>query len=213
MKTAKLGAIFLVSVMALAGTGAAYAMWFDTLYVDGYVETGYIGAEWSIEAWGDSEPEGKDFSSIYAYIWTGYNNNDWLSISIYNAYPCITYWVYFDITNTGSIPIHVEDIDWDYNGILDDQVGTFGVTIIKNGISYFYNLPSGGKPVKLANGFLLYGNDAGPSFEPLMRLTATNIDAAGNIWAVNNWKPSAVVDLQGNPGGDGVVVFLGQANV
>ena len=93
----------------------------------------------------------------------------------------------------------------------NDEPDMFGFTKIKDNNSYLYTLPTGGKPVKLANRFLLNGNDGPPSFEPLMRLTATNIDAVGNIWTINNWKPSALVDLQGNPGGDGVVVFLGQA--
>jgi hypothetical protein len=45
-----------------------------------------------------------------------------------------------------------------------------------------------------------------------MRLTSTNIDGAGNLWCMNNWKPSAIVDaVLDNPGGDGVVIFLGIA--
>jgi hypothetical protein len=28
---------------------------------------------------------------------------------------------------------------------------------------------------------------------------------AGNLWAMNNWKPSAYIDVNYNPGGDGVV--------
>ena len=39
MKTAKLGAMFMVSLIALAGTGAAYALWWDDLYIDVFIET------------------------------------------------------------------------------------------------------------------------------------------------------------------------------
>jgi len=46
MKTAKLGAIFLVSLIALAGIGAGYAAWTDTLYIHGEVNTGSVG--WQI---------------------------------------------------------------------------------------------------------------------------------------------------------------------
>ena len=106
MKTAKLGAIFLISIMALAGTSAGYALWWDELYIDGYVETGYIDAEWSIEAWGDDEIAGKDFSYVDPYI-----IGDTLYIDIDNAYPCITYYVDFNVENTGSIPIHLY-FDW-----------------------------------------------------------------------------------------------------
>ncbi len=52
---------------------------------------------------------------------------------------------------------------------------------------------------------------ASKSFQPIMRLTSTNIDGAGNLWCMNNWKPSALVDVKDNPGGDGVVIFLGIA--
>jgi predicted ribosomally synthesized peptide with SipW-like signal peptide len=42
MKTAKLGAIFLISIMALAGVGAGYAAWTDTITIDGTVNTGNV---------------------------------------------------------------------------------------------------------------------------------------------------------------------------
>ena len=109
MKTAKLGALFLVSIMALAGTSAAYAMWSETLYIDGYVETGELDVAWSIEDCGDSEPVEKDFSWIEAEI-IGYT----LYVDIYNAYPCITYWVDVNIENTGTIPFHI----W-WDGVID----------------------------------------------------------------------------------------------
>ena len=40
------------------------------------------------------------------------------------------------------------------------------------------------------------------------------IDQAGNVWAINNWKPDFVADVlpnKGNPGGDGIVIFVGLA--
>jgi hypothetical protein len=44
-----------------------------------------------------------------------------------------------------------------------------------------------------------------------MRLTSVRVDAAGNIWAINNWKPPFFEDVKLNPGGDGIVIFLGLA--
>jgi hypothetical protein len=41
-----------------------------------------------------------------------------------------------------------------------------------------------------------------------MRLTGIAIDPAGNVWVPNNWK--RVPDLA-NPGGDGMIVFVGVA--
>lgn len=77
-----------------------------------------------------------------------------------------------------------------------------------------YSLPSAGSQVLLNSGSPLYGTGAPPSYLPLMRLTSVNADMAGNIWATNNWKPSAINDIapnDANPGGDGVVIFIGVA--
>lgn len=77
-----------------------------------------------------------------------------------------------------------------------------------------YTLPSSGSQVLLNSGQPLYGTGAPPSYSPLMRLSSVNADMAGNVWATNNWKPSDYVDVNQtdpNPGGDGVVIFVGVA--
>ena len=72
-------------------------------------------------------------------------------------------------------------------------------------------VPSAGSQVLLHNGDPLYGQGAPPSFIPMMRQTAVVIDQAGNIWSVNNWKPDIDIDFGGNPGGDGIIIFVGLA--
>lgn len=77
-----------------------------------------------------------------------------------------------------------------------------------------YTLPTAGAPVRLSDGELLYGKNSEPSYSPLMRMTSVVIDQAGNVWAINNWKPSFNADASpdsGNPGGDGIVIFVGLA--
>ncbi len=74
-----------------------------------------------------------------------------------------------------------------------------------------YTLPSAGDEVLLHNGKPLYDPLPLKSHQPLMRLTIAHPDAAGNLWVANNWKPDFLVDLLANPGGDGVVVFVGVA--
>lgn len=77
-----------------------------------------------------------------------------------------------------------------------------------------YTLPSAGAQVLLHNGEPLYGVGSEPSYSPLMRLTNVVIDQAGNVWAINNWKPNFDSDASpktGNPGGDGIVIFVGLA--
>ncbi|SFM62281.1 hypothetical protein SAMN05428949_0208 [Chitinophaga sp. YR627] len=111
-----------------------------------------------------------------------------------------------------------------------DIKGSFGVTMLRDPerpeTARLLTVPTGGAEVTLANGHPLYGTqtrpvvvDGKPSkvdvrmrcHQPIMRLTSTNIDGAGNLWCMNNWKPSAVIDVVDNPGGDGVVIFLGIA--
>lgn len=115
-----------------------------------------------------------------------------------------------------------------------DLKAPFGVTMLRDAAqphtARLLTVPTGGKEVMLANGHPLYGMQTRPGkpllliqgeptfsqvrmkcYQPIMRLTSTNIDGAGNLWCMNNWKPSALVDVAGNPGGDGVVIFLGIA--
>jgi hypothetical protein len=74
-----------------------------------------------------------------------------------------------------------------------------------------YTLPSAGSQVLLHNGVPLYGIGAAPSFIPMMRTTGVAIDQAGNVWTAGNWKPDFDIDLTSNPGGDGMVIFIGLA--
>lgn len=76
-----------------------------------------------------------------------------------------------------------------------------------------YTLPSAGEQVLLRNGEPLY-KDGTECYTPLMRATSCQIDQAGNVWVVNNWKPRFRTDFEpnhGNPGGDGLVIFVGLA--
>ena len=70
MKTAKLGALFMISVMALAGIGAGYAAWTDTIYIEGTVNTGnvdiVIEKTSGTEVWKDLDT---DDCVIIRYIW------------------------------------------------------------------------------------------------------------------------------------------------
>jgi hypothetical protein len=74
-----------------------------------------------------------------------------------------------------------------------------------------FTVPSAGQEVLLADGTPLYGVPHRPSFAPLQRVTGVNIDRAGNLWAINNWKPDFDIDSSSNPGGDGICIFVGLA--
>lgn len=74
-----------------------------------------------------------------------------------------------------------------------------------------YTLPSGGDEVRLHDGKPLYYPYTEKSYKPMMRTTSCQPDMAGNLWCMNNWKPDAANDVTSNPGGDGVIVFIGLA--
>jgi hypothetical protein len=73
-----------------------------------------------------------------------------------------------------------------------------------------YTVPSEGSPVLLHNGEPLYGPRT-HSYAPMMRQTGAVIDQAGNVWSINNWKPDFDIDATINPGGDGMIIFVGLA--
>ena len=64
----------------------------------------------------------------------------------------------------------------------------------------------------MANGEPLYGYGKQACYKPLMKQTGINVDCAGNVWVCNNWKPDFEVDVNSNPGGDGIVIFVGLAS-
>lgn len=60
-------------------------------------------------------------------------------------------------------------------------------------------------PRDLDTGASISGRN-GYGFDGLQRNTGVSIDQAGNVWLANNWKSAPVPS---NPGGDGMVVFVG----
>jgi hypothetical protein len=42
-------------------------------------------------------------------------------------------------------------------------------------------------------------------------LKGITIDPYGNVWTINNWKLDFDIDITSNPGGDGMVIFVGLA--
>jgi hypothetical protein len=92
----------LAVVLALGTMGVGFALWSETLYIDGTVFTGELAVEWSQDVPYDNEPPEKDFSWAECYI-----ELDTIYITIYNAYPSITYTIPIDIHNIGTIPMHV----------------------------------------------------------------------------------------------------------
>jgi len=136
MKTAKLGALFVVFVMAFTAVAASYAHWEETLTISGIMTTDDIDpyffcektndpagegfnpdpdgcGEWLADGWHGSY-RNKDVGSCaiaFAYDQAAgaYDNNK-LVITINDAYPCYYAHPAFCIGNGGSCPVHLKEV-------------------------------------------------------------------------------------------------------
>ncbi len=105
----------MVLIVALALVGVGSALWFKVLFIEGTVATGNVDAELSL--FDVFEPEEKDVGICDAALASTVQENDTLLIFIQNAYPSYECWLTFDVHNTGSIPIHVEQPEFDLTGL------------------------------------------------------------------------------------------------
>jgi len=137
MKTAKLGALFVVFVMAFTAVAASYAHWEETLTISGVMTTDDIDpyfycidsndkpkddmimadpdecGTWSPDhVWGGLRRD-KDVGSCdidYAYYENNMANNNKLEIIIKDAYPCYYAHPMFCIGNKGSVPVLIHGL-------------------------------------------------------------------------------------------------------
>lgn len=138
MKTAKLGAMFLISVLALAGIGAGYAAWTDTITIIGTVNTGtvdiVIEGLSGTEVYKDLDDDSCD---IYYYLtdengvlihgyWDGpepidpylvawgnatKTGDDEITFELVNLFPSIDFMVDAKLHYVGSIPVKINSVD------------------------------------------------------------------------------------------------------
>jgi len=117
MRQAKPGVVFVAAIIALTGIGFGYAHWTETLTLTGTVETGELELEWSCECW-DNDDELKDIGKITCSI-----EEDTLTITVTNAYPCYEVGGTIDIENAGTVPavltgyeiVPPDDVTYEYN--------------------------------------------------------------------------------------------------
>lgn len=125
--------MFAALMVALAMTGTAYALWSKALFIEGYVETGTVNAEFvyaftdddesvddpakdSLDDGLDPAASGIDPKDRYdknvAYSEAYINDEDpqIAYVNIYNAYPSYYTTAWFDIVNTGSIPVKIQSV-------------------------------------------------------------------------------------------------------
>jgi hypothetical protein len=145
----RIGLISLALVLALGTLGVAYAMWYDTLEIEGTISTGEVivkfdsqydndpetGAndpceegEWIFPVDGDPYWYGGRYNKDYASVGSTYNNpldgkaNHKATITVLNAYP--SYWasVLWDIKNVGLVPVKLWSVTLTELSIANDPV-------------------------------------------------------------------------------------------
>jgi len=146
MKTAKLGAIFLISIMALAGVGAGYAAWTDTITISGTVNTGNVDLNvrgysgtwiWKFipHAFDETglihhhglttdgiDPDGYYDNSDYelvSYAYAGPGTDTDVTMTFNSLFPCIDFYADVIFHYEGSIPAYVYR---SHNIVLDSVV-------------------------------------------------------------------------------------------
>jgi hypothetical protein len=125
MNNNKIGAMFIISAFVLAGIGGSYAMWSETIVMSGTVTAGSLDFKWSIVGTDDTEIPEKDLTSGITAVLS--NNDNTMTVTVTGAYPCIYYYVYFDIDCIGTVPVHFNDF------VIDAPTGWVSQDIITIG--------------------------------------------------------------------------------
>ena len=130
----KIGTLCLALVLALGTLGVGYAMWSETLTIDGTVYTGTVDVEFSQYS-NDEGPDGYAGGDVYSGIFDPKVPGTWdpsdqtwggdielknvgstdcdletantLTVTVNNGYPCYFGSVLFDIHNVGTVPVKV----------------------------------------------------------------------------------------------------------
>lgn len=144
--------ICLVLVLAMGGLGVSYALWSDTLYLEGTVETGTL--EWEFlrppalpgepprppivthDDQGDDPPGfTKDVASTtWVYVDSDADGDfDLLELTIDNAYPGYTNHCAFWVHGKGSVPLHIERVYFIVNNIVIEALTANGGVLMDLG--------------------------------------------------------------------------------
>jgi len=122
----KFGLLFLAVALCLALTGAGFAHWSQTLYIEGTVETGSFGIGfWEVLCSEEPEVEGKAVGNISCEMvnqkgekWEPYPAPGYwkpvyekILVTIDNAYPCYSVHIVHTVVNFGTVPAIVTSYD------------------------------------------------------------------------------------------------------
>jgi len=139
LKTGKIAVMFIVSIMALAGTGAAYALWSETLTITGTATTTELDWEFYNPLWpvdptlpplfgnldhGIDPFLTKDVGSNDAEFFDtdGDGDYDKMVLTITNAYPQYNDHIVFAVHCNGQLPLHIWKVV--FKNMADQEVET-----------------------------------------------------------------------------------------
>lgn len=115
MKKAKIGMMFLISVVALAMVGGSYAQWFDNVDINATTTNGDL--EYRITKFDVTKQDGLDQNNNgineWEPSWTGchaYANKESITVTVDPTYPGWNAFVCIKVKNTGNIPIKMHGL-------------------------------------------------------------------------------------------------------
>jgi len=176
MKSAKLGVMFLVSLMALAGTGVAFSAWTDTITIAGQVDTGSVS--WEITGYSgtyvykDLGPKDLDDIVVVSQMLPQAPDHSWKYGIADNGDLCyLVSWCYasagtddhnavmdydnlFPLTGVGGSPVFCADITIKYTGSIPGKI---------NNINFASDIPGDWLQTLINKGYITaqYYNAAG----------------------------------------------------
>ncbi len=109
-RTLPFGLLTIAVVLALALMGVVYALWSETLEIDGTVNTGEVDVAFQNASDDDNGIDpgyDKDVANCSVSVAQGGNP---MTITITNGYPSYTCTVSYEVLNAGSIPVKLQSI-------------------------------------------------------------------------------------------------------
>jgi predicted ribosomally synthesized peptide with SipW-like signal peptide len=136
-------------IIGLMLIGVSYALWSKTVVINGVVKTGKLDARFTSWYWTDTwidennierpVPEVKRIYTVNIYP-KDPNDPEYLYVDIDRLYPCIWIHIYFNITNTGTIPLKFQ---YYYYEAGNNTGGPFPGDVILTGNLYGLQLEPG----------------------------------------------------------------------
>ncbi len=108
----KIGIICLALVLALGTLGVGYSLWWDTLYIEGTIETGEVEV-CIVSIVADDVGVDPGYEKDVAWVETEIIDCNHATITIHNAYPCYHTYIHFTAEFRGTVPVILEQINLD----------------------------------------------------------------------------------------------------